>query len=260
MFSESPLVSVITVSYNAVNTIEKTIQSVLEQSYENIEFIIIDGGSTDGTVDIIKKYKSDISYWVSEKDNGIYEAMNKGISLAKGEFIGILNADDFYLKKAIELSVEKIQATNSLYSFANVKHVGRNNTLRPIYPLEKGKVYQEMPYPHISAFIAKKIYNDVGLFDESFRITSDHDMAMKIHIKNYKYCYLDKVIAEVERGGVTNSLLTNKEFMQVALKYNRNIIFAYFIYLKQIFNVLAVKVLPSVIVDLLQKIKKSRFR
>ena len=90
-----PLITIITVSYNAVKTIEDTIVSVLGQTYNNIEYIIIDGGSTDGTLDIIKKYQDKITYWVSEPDKGIYDAMNKGIAKANGELIGIINSDDW---------------------------------------------------------------------------------------------------------------------------------------------------------------------
>ena len=91
------IISIITVSYNAVKTIEQTISSVVNQSYSNIEYIIIDGGSTDGTVDIIKKYEDRIAYWVSEPDGGIYDAMNKGIKVATGDYIQIIGADDFLI-------------------------------------------------------------------------------------------------------------------------------------------------------------------
>src|ERR1700739_123500 len=101
-----PLVSIITVVYNGSKYIEQTINSVLNQSYKNIEYIIIDGGSTDDTLNIIKRYESKIDYWQSEPDEGIFFAMNKGISLAKGELIGIINADDFYLPGTVKNVVE----------------------------------------------------------------------------------------------------------------------------------------------------------
>jgi glycosyltransferase involved in cell wall biosynthesis len=98
---EMPLVSIITVVLNGAKYIEQTIKSILDQNYANIEYIIVDGGSTDGTLEILKRYNDKIDYWVSERDKGIYFAMNKGISFAKGELIGILNADDFYLEGAV---------------------------------------------------------------------------------------------------------------------------------------------------------------
>ena len=96
-----PLVSIVTVVYNGENFLEETIKSVINQTYENIEYIIIDGGSTDGTVDIIKKYEDKINYWVSEKDAGIYDAMNKGIEAFKGDYINFLNAGDSYVNNEV---------------------------------------------------------------------------------------------------------------------------------------------------------------
>ncbi|WP_288745610.1 glycosyltransferase family 2 protein [uncultured Bacteroides sp.] len=101
-----PLVSIVTVSYNAVTTIEETILSVVNQTYKNIEYIIIDGGSTDGTVDVIKKYQDQISFWISEPDNGMYDALRKGFALVHGEICCYINSDDFYYKAAIETVVD----------------------------------------------------------------------------------------------------------------------------------------------------------
>lgn len=96
MNMDNPLISVVTVAYNAVTTIEKTILSVINQTYPNVEYIIIDGGSTDGTVEIIKKYANKLAYWVSEPDNGIYDAMNKGAKVATGEWINFMNCGDSF--------------------------------------------------------------------------------------------------------------------------------------------------------------------
>ena len=104
------LISIITVCLNAVETIETTIRSVLQQTYKNVEYIVIDGGSTDGTLQIIEKYRNDISILISEKDEGIYDAMNKGIELARGDYIGIINADDWYEKDAVEHVVQICKA------------------------------------------------------------------------------------------------------------------------------------------------------
>jgi len=232
-----PLVSIITAVYNGEKYLEQTIQSVLKQSYENIEYIIIDGGSTDGTLDIIKKYEDKISYWISEKDRGVYEAMNKGLLVAKGDYIAILNADDYYTANAISLSIEKIIKTDSDYSIANVEYVNSKGIIRPIYPLVENYIYQEMPYPHVSALISSKVYDDIGLFDEKFKIAGDHDMALRIHLKGYKSCYVDEVIAHLEEGGISSGVDSNKESLIVAIKNGKNKISAWSTYFNQILKI-----------------------
>lgn len=120
---DKPLVSVITVVFNGVATLECTILSVQQQTYDNIEHIIIDGGSTDGTMDILLKYDGFLDYWVSEKDAGIYDAMNKGIALASGTYVGLLNSDDFFSSSdAVRHIVEALQAnhTDAIYSCLNI--------------------------------------------------------------------------------------------------------------------------------------------
>jgi glycosyltransferase involved in cell wall biosynthesis len=257
-FDNKPLVSIITVVYNGEKYLEETIQSVINQTYDNVEYIIIDGGSKDGTVDIIKKYEDKIDYWVSEQDKGIYDAMNKGIKLAMGIYIGILNADDFYVKDAIICSVEKIIKNNVDYSIGNVKFVN-GGIIKPIIPLEN-KIYQEMPYPHVSATISKKIYKKVGLFDISFKIAGDHDMAIKILKYSFKYIYLDKVLAYLHEGGVSASLQSNKESLNVAIKNGKNKYISYYECIKSIIKFFLVKyIFPEKFIKFIQKMKKSRF-
>ena len=124
-------ISIITVSYNAVKTIEETINSVLNQSYSNIEYIIIDGGSRDGTVDIIKKYQDKINVWISEPDKGIYDAMNKGIKLAKGDWIGIINSDDCYCIDAFDTILNTISKNpNAELIFGNLNIIDKKMKLR----------------------------------------------------------------------------------------------------------------------------------
>lgn len=255
-----PLVSIITAVYNGEKYLEKTIKSVLAQSYENIEYIIIDGGSTDGTVDIIKKYEDKISYWISEKDSGVYEAMNKGLKVARGEYVAILNADDYYTPDAIALSIKNIIETKSDYSIANVDYVESNAIIRPIYPLKEDYVYQEMPYPHVSAVISEKVYNDIGLFDEGFKIAGDHDMALRIHLKGYKACYVNEIIAHLEEGGISSSNDSNKESLKVAIKNGKNKIAAWYTYVTQIAKITVAKMLPNFLFKWIQDLKGSRFR
>ena len=256
-YSKLPLISIITVVFNGEKYLEKTIQSVINQTYPNIEYIIIDGGSTDRTLDIIKKYENYIDYWVSEKDRGIYHAMNKGLNLCLGDYIAILNADDFYLKNAMEYSIKAILNNNAHYSIANISFMN-GEIVKPIVPL-KNKVYQEMPYPHISALIKKEIYKSIGMFDETFKIAGDCDIALKIILNNYKYTYLDKEIAIVEKGGVSDSIHANIEFYKVAVKNGKSNILAGLELLNQLFKIGIIKVFPNKLVKYLKKLKKSRF-
>lgn len=258
-YSDRPLVSIITVVFNGEKYLDETIQSVITQSCDNVEYIIIDGGSNDGTLDIIKKYEDQIDYWVSEEDTGIYDAMNKGLRLAMGEYVGILNADDYYVKDAVEHSIKKILKTNSDYSFANVEYVNSKTIAKAISPLKKDFIYQEMFYPHVSAFILLSVYKSIGLFDTSLKIAGDHDMALHIHLKGYSCVYIDKVVARIEEGGVSSSLDTNKEFYMLSLKHGKNKILASYIYVLQVLSISVAKMLPNMFVRIIRKIKGSRF-
>jgi len=257
---QEPLVSIITVVYNGEKHLEKTIQSVLNQTYDNIEYIIIDGGSSDGTLDIIKKYEHAIDYWVSEKDEGIYDAMNKGLQVARGDYIAILNADDYYEQNAVTLSLACIKKNQADYSVANAKFVHADSFIRPIFPLKEKHIYQEMPYPHVTAFISKKVYKTVGLFDTHFKIAGDHDMALRIHLAGFRGCYVNALIAQLEEGGVSGSTKSNKESTKVAIKQGKNKLHAYGTYYFQLLKMHLYNLLPQPLIRSIQKLKKSRFR
>jgi len=258
-YDDKPLVSIITVVFNGEKYLEQTIQSVINQTYNNVEYIIIDGGSVDGTLDIIKKYGEQIDYWVSEKDAGIYDAMNKGLQLVTGEYIGILNADDFYEPFAIEKSIELIKSNDADYSVANVQYVNTKNIISPIFPLEKNKIYQEMFYPHISAFIPRKAYKQVGLFKTQFKIAGDHDMALRIHLAGFRATYLDEIVGKLTEDGISAGISSSKESLDVAIANGKNIISAIFTHISQIFKIAMVRILPKNLVRYIQKSKGSRF-
>ncbi len=258
-YDGNPLISIITVVFNGEKYLEKTIQSVINQSYDNVEYIIIDGGSTDGTLDIIKKYEDKIDYWVSENDNGIYDAMNKGLQLVTGEYIGILNADDFYEPFAIKKSIELIQKNDADYTVAQVQYVNTKNIISPIFPLKKDKIYQEMFYPHISAFILRKAYQQVGLFKTQFKIAGDHDMALRIHLAGFRATYLDEIVGKLTEDGVSAGISSNKESLDVAIDNGKNRISAIFTYVSQITKVGISTILPQSLVKFIQKSKGSRF-
>ena len=155
---QKPLISIITVVLNSVETIEKTIKSIIGQSFTNYEYIIIDGGSNDGTIDIIRKYSSYISYWISEPDKGIYDAMNKGIAYAKGEYIGILNSDDWYVKNSLSTIANQIQNNPNIdIIYGNIlRYYSESNIV--VADTNHRKLYKWNSIGHSAAFVRKECY------------------------------------------------------------------------------------------------------
>lgn len=213
----NPKISIITVCYNSGNTIGDTLQSVINQSYPNIEYIVIDGVSTDNTLSIINKYKDKIAKIVSEKDNGIYDAINKGIHLATGDIIANINSDDFYIDNNVIADVvatfEK-EKTNTLY--ADLYYVDAVDTNK-IVRYWKSKQYKEglflkgwMP-PHPTFFVKKEVYQKYGLFDLQFKSAADYEIMLRfVHRFKTSIAYLPRVIVKMRVGGVSNANLKNR--------------------------------------------------
>ena len=197
-------ISIITASYNCVDEIEKSIQSVLEQDYPNIEYIIIDGASTDGTVDIIKKYADRIDYWVSEPDDGLYYAMNKGIAAATGDWIYIHNAGGVFYEKD---TLSKLFANN--YSdvdafFGYIWSVKNQCFYRNPVPFYEQKSKNKRPgYSHQALFIRTKWCKQYP-FDTSFRCCADFNQAMQIWKNGAKFEYIDIPIAKSAPTGFSD--------------------------------------------------------
>lgn len=226
-------ISIITVCYNSVATIESTLKSVASQDYPNIEYIIVDGGSTDGTLDIVKRYQN-VSTLVSEPDQGIYDAMNKGIKLATGDVIGTLNADDFYINNTAMSDVAKTFEGNAVDAcFADLVYVGQNDTDK-IVRYWKSQQYQPglfkkgwMP-AHPTFFVRKTVYEKFGMFDLKFRIAADFELLFRLIEKSKIHTvYLPKVIIKMRLGGTTNKSLKNiriqnKEIIQILRAYYRD--------------------------------------
>lgn len=176
-----PLVSIITVVFNGEKYLEKTISSVLGQSYKNIEYIIIDGGSTDNTLNIIHKYDAQISNWISEPDKGLYDAMNKGIRLAHGEIIGIINSDDYYELNAVEEIVKEYKKNPSKRIFHGDRidiHPDGSLKTKHFHPSALKFKYYGMTYNHPSMFVHRKIY-EKGVFNPNLRIFSDYEFVLR---------------------------------------------------------------------------------
>ncbi|WP_198018167.1 glycosyltransferase family 2 protein [Hippea jasoniae] len=210
------LVSIITVVYNNKDTIKDAIESVLNQTYENIEYIVIDGASTDGTVDIVKSYGNRIDKFISKKDNGIYDAMNKGINLASGDIIGILNSDDFYVdSKVIEKVVEVFKDKNVDSVYGDLVYVDKDDTDK-IIRYWKSKEYKEGLFKkgwhpaHPTFFVKKEIYNKYGVFNLDFKIAADYELMLRF-LEKYKITtsYLPEVLVKMRIGGKSNISIKN---------------------------------------------------
>lgn len=210
-------VSIITVSYNSAETIEETIQSVISQDYPSIEYIIIDGKSTDQTLDIVRKYEDKIATLVSEKDKGIYDALNKGISMATGDIVGLLHADDLYSNyQVISDIVAQFKQSHADAVYADLNYVDRIDTNRIIRKWKSGE-YKEgmfkkgwMP-PHPTFFVKRECYTKYGIFNLKLRSSADYELMLRlIHVNKIRLSYLPKMIVNMRAGGQSNVSLMNR--------------------------------------------------
>ena len=217
--SQKPLVSIITVVYNAEDCLEPTIKSVLNQTYENIEYIVIDGGSTDRTLSIIKKYEKYISYWQTEPDKGIYDAMNKGIALCKGTLVGIINAGDKYTDDAISSVVSTHQKYPSSILIGSCQVILSTPSQ---WVIASGSV-DRLPYkmiPHPSVFVPLAVYEEQGIFDISFKIAGDYDFVCRCYSNSVGFTEIEEVITIASPRGVSgNYYLTEAEYMKIRMRH-----------------------------------------
>lgn len=188
-----PLISVVTICYNAKNDLEKTILSVLSQTYQDIEYIIIDGGSTDGTVDIIHKYSERLFYWISEPDKGIYDAMNKGMDRATGSWINFMNAGDTFCDNEV---IKNIFGYNDLSDYSVIYgdcYVSKLNQLQYLKASSMKKVHVQMPFCHQSSFIRKTRLR----FSIDLKIAADYQMIYEYYRMNgiSSFLYISKPIS-----------------------------------------------------------------
>ncbi len=184
--SESLKFSIITASYNRKEFIESCIGSVLGQAFPDIEYIIVDGGSTDGTLDIIKKYEDRISKWVSEPDNGIYDALNKGIRMATGDVIGFLHADDLYATDTVLKTVaECFERQNVDSCYGDLLYVDKNDTNKTIRYWKSstfrfGPSEERLDAPHPTFFVKRKVYEKYGYSTPHFKIAADYELMLQV--------------------------------------------------------------------------------
>lgn len=227
-------VSIITVSFNSEKTIKRTIESVLFQTYKNIEYIIIDGASTDHTVDIIKGYQNQFGNrikWVSEPDEGIYAAMNKGIEMASGDLIGILNSDDYYELDAVESMVNALgkDKYQILYGFLRTLRNGEEYAIeiRTHKDLKNGMI------SHPTCFVTKQVYSDLGMYDTAYKSVADYDFMLRMSDnKNVVFQPVYKLITNFEQGGMSSTTTAWLELLKLqrnhgiitTVEYNKTIL------------------------------------
>ncbi len=215
-------VSVITVCKNSSDTIERTIQSVLKQDYYDVEYLIIDGNSNDGTQNIIRKYENELSYWCSEADAGIYDAMNKGIEHATGEIIAILNSDDWYAPQAISKTVSVFKNSNADITYGNMEMVYASGDRHVWHPGQEVKPWEGMPWSHPTVFVKKSLYDECGGFDTSYRIAADYKWLFERWIEGKNFVYIDDVITHFSATGVSS--VNTKESWEESIRVRQEII------------------------------------
>lgn len=204
-----PLITVVTAVYNGAQTIEQTIQSIINQTFDAFEYIIVDGGSTDGTVDILRRYDGRIDFWVSEPDSGIYDAWNKAIDVARGEWIAFLESDDAYYKHALERYASFIADNRDRgyeYISSRVDLVTRD--LEPIEvigsPWEWPRFCKKMNVAHVGSLHHRSLFERYGRYDTSYKITGDYELLLRPRNK-LRAGFLDNITAFMRNGGMSFS-------------------------------------------------------
>lgn len=267
-----PLITVITVVFNGEKYLEQTIQSVINQTYPNVEYIIIDGGSTDGTLDIIKKYEDYIDYWVSEKDKGIYDAMNKGVICSLGAYLNFMNSgDQFFIYTNIENIImslaNKIEEIGIIYG--SVLHYGDPDDeyiyIAPSLKL-KDNIILYMPSYHQSIFYKRNNFMKLGLYDTNFKISSDYELTLRFISSGVKVFRINEIISKFLSNGISQSnyLSLLLEYFIIRRKYATRIslkIYCIHLFILEIIKFLLRKLIGRKLIKILRMIfLKSKFK
>ncbi len=263
-----PKFSIITIAYNSGKTIERTIKSVLEQSFPDYEYIVVDGLSSDNTLEIVKKYEPLFEgkmKWMSEKDKGIYNAMNKGIRMASGNVIGIVNSDDWLDKNALSNVYTSVQLNmhdddtlycgNLIFHYNNGgEHIREASQKR----LDKYAKSYDIGVFHPATFVGRKVYETVGLFDEQFKLNADTDFILRCYKEKKNFVFVPYVLSNMSDGGATNSGHTAKEMQDrklVLKKHCKNSLEFWYLWSVYFIKIYAKRLLPH---SLVVKIRSNK--
>jgi glycosyltransferase involved in cell wall biosynthesis len=209
-------ISIITATYNSAATIKDTLSSIRLQDHPDIEHIIVDGGSTDSTPSIVAGFPH-VAKWISEKDNGIYDAMNKGIGLATGDVIGILNSDDVYTEATVLSAVAQAFADPAVMTvYADLQYVHPADLEKILRtwitgPFKREKFYYGWMPPHPTFFVRREVYELAGLFSTDLQSAADYELMLRVLLKHgLSACYIPRVMVKMRAGGVSNVSLLNR--------------------------------------------------
>lgn len=241
------MITIVTVSFNAASSIRKTIESVLAQNGVDVEYVIIDGGSTDGTREIIQEYRDHLGYWVSEKDAGIYDAMNKGILKARGDLVGILNADDEYLSGALGLVWQTFVKNPCAVIHGDIEVSDGSKTVdvwRGINPEGVRSQFQKMTVSHPATFVPRAVYEKFGTYSCDYRLSSDYELMLRLISKNVPFVHVKRPITRFGLGGRSGGIKTYQETLKIQRAYGRGYCASQVWYWKALLKMRVVKYLP----------------
>lgn len=198
-----PLVSIITVVFNGIAHIERSIQSVLGQDFENLEYIIVDGGSTDGTVSVLEKYDEWLDYWISEPDRGISDAFNKGLALATGRYVGLINADDWYSPNAVNQVVSAMERHDADVAHGQLQYWSAHGPTELVCG-DDALLERDMTVNHPTVFVRRSLYTRIGGFDSSFRCAMDYEWLRRAKAAGAIFHHIPATLAHMSLGGVSD--------------------------------------------------------
>ncbi|MDD3080488.1 MAG: glycosyltransferase family 2 protein [Paludibacter sp.] len=246
-------VSIITISYNRVSCIENAIRSVLSQTYSDVEYIIVDGASTDGTQQVIGKYTNKIDKYLSEPDKGMYNALNKAVRMSSGDIIGLLHSDDsFYDEKTIERYVQAFQETNADIVYANGQYVDAfTGKVKRIYRaklFKKRYLYCGWIPLHTTIFVKKEVLEQYGLYDEQYNIAADYEISLRWFMQpELKKHFMNDWVVKMKLGGKSTTAALQKqksaEDFDIIRKYN---LCGYFTLCMKIFRKIPQYIIPHI--------------
>lgn len=198
--------TIVTVCYNSEATIRDTLDSLLHQTDREFEYIIIDGVSTDHTLDIIKEYQGKLSIkLISESDNGLYDAMNKGIGMVSGDIVGLLNSDDYYEPMTVQLVKSCFTENPSMDFVCGAMRLVtyKKEEIRVVYNQPLERIVYEMPLNEPATFVRKRVYDEIGGFNPKYRVSADYDLTCRAYIANKKFKFISDVLTNMRMGGLS---------------------------------------------------------